>query len=59
MEGNPGRELVCLGWVFLLDQWTVDVAEANRLKTLYLFWVTSLDAAITLEVMEAMASMAF
>ena len=54
-EGNPGRELLCLGWVFLLDQWTEDVAEANRLKAL---WVTNLDAAVTLEVMEVMASMA-
>ena len=56
-EDKPGRELVCLGWVFLLDQWTVDIAKANRMKALYLFWVTNLDLSVTLEVVKEAAAL--
>jgi hypothetical protein len=57
-EDNPERSLVILGWDFILSHWTVDVAERNRLKALYLFWTTDLEAPIDRHRMEALCSLA-
>jgi hypothetical protein len=57
-EDNPERSLVVFGWEFILSHWTVDVAERNRLKALYMFWTTNLDAPIDRHRMEALCSMA-
>lgn len=52
------RSLVCLGWIFLLNNWTVDVAQDNRLKALYHFWIINLDQPVDMETTEALCSLA-
>ena len=52
------REVVILGWSICLLTWTVDVAEYNRMKTLYTFWTLDLEEAIPVKTMQALCSLA-
>ena len=57
-DDNEERRVDCLWWEFNLEVWVVDVAEKNGLIALGLFWITDLERKVTLETMEALASMA-
>ena len=59
-EDNARREIVILGcqWLICLSTWTVDVAQCNRVKTLYTFWTLDLDSVVSFKTMQALCSLA-
>lgn len=57
-EDNNRREIVILGWLICLSTWTVDVAQYNRVKTLYTFWTLDLESVVSFKTMQALCSLA-
>jgi hypothetical protein len=56
---NSQRALVVLGWLFMLDTWSVDVSDENITKTIYLFGKAEEQRWATPKEVEAMASLAY
>ena len=57
-DENQERSIVCLGWKVDLKEWTIDVAEDNRMRALYTFWTVDVDRALKIEEVEKLCSLA-
>lgn len=57
-ESGGDRALVCLGWLVDLRNWTIDVAEDNRLRALYVFWTVNLESSLEIVEVERLCSLA-
>ena len=58
-SGNVDRSITVIGWLIMLKTWTVDVADHNATKALYLFDLVEQRGWASLKEVEAIASLAY